>query len=117
MNDSQNSSQVYSAQRAVPRYSFIATTEITDPVNSIRLSGRVTEISRKGCYVDTLNALPIGTTLHLQVSCDQGVFSTRGNIIYVHPGIGMGVAFVDPPENQMKVLDSWIAALPSTSAE
>ena len=84
---------------------------LTDSVNAIRLSGRVTEISRNGCYVDALNALPVGTVLDVQISCDQGTFSTKGSIIYVHPQIGMGVRFVDPPEEQLKTLDTWLATL------
>jgi len=103
-------------RRAVPRYEFVATSELRDPVSAIRMSGRVTEISRNGCYVDILNALPVGTLLDLRISCDQGTFSTKGSIIYVHPGIGMGVAFLNPPEDQLKVLDSWLAALSSPRA-
>ena len=75
------------------------------------MSGRITEVSRQGCYVDILNALPVGTVLDLQIDCDQGTFSTKGGIIYVHPGIGMGVAFLEPSEDQLKVLDSWLATL------
>ena len=41
--------------RSVPRYMFVAATELTDSASATRLSGRVTEISRKGCYVDILN--------------------------------------------------------------
>ena len=89
----------------------MATSVLTDSVNAIRLSGRVTEISRNGCYVDALNALPVGTVLDVQISCDQGTFSTKGSIIYVHPQIGMGVRFVDPPEEQLKTLDTWLATL------
>ncbi len=106
----------YENQRSVPRYSFVATTHLTEPVNAFRLSGRVTEISRNGCYVDALNALPIGTPLDLEIQCDQGRFSTQAHIIYIHPGIGMGIAFLDTPESQMKILDSWLAALPATAA-
>ena len=89
----------------------MATSVLTDPVNAIRLSGRVTEISRNGCYVDALNALPVGTVLDVQISCDQGTFLTKGSIIYVHPQIGMGVRFVDSPEEQLKTLDAWLAGL------
>ncbi len=101
----------FDTRRKVPRYEFVATSELTDPVSAIRLSGRVTEISRNGCYVDALNALPEGTLLKVQITCDRGSFSTKGKIIYVHPGIGMGVAFLDPQEDQLKVLDFWLAAL------
>jgi hypothetical protein len=103
-------------KRALPRFNFIASTVLTEPVSAIRLSGRVTEISRGGCYVDILNALPLGTLLNLEITCDLGRFSTQGKIVYVHPGIGMGVAFVAPPENQLKVLDAWLAAFPATAA-
>jgi PilZ domain len=103
-------------RRAVPRYDFIATAELRDPVNEIQLSGRVTEISRKGCYVDILNTLPVGTALSLEVSHDQGRFVAKGTIIYAHPGLGMGVAFLDPTEEQLMLLDSWLSALPSTTA-
>jgi hypothetical protein len=103
-------------KRALPRFSFIASTVLTEPVSDIRLSGRVTEISRAGCYVDILNALPVGTLLNMEITCDLGRFLTQARTVYVHPGIGMGVVFVDPPESQLKVLDAWLAAFPATAA-
>jgi hypothetical protein len=111
-----NSKVTHEKQRAVPRYSFVASTELTDPVHAIHLSGRVTEISRHGCYVDALNALPVGTLLNLEITCDQGKFATKATIIYIHPGIGMGIAFADTAEPQAQVLESWLAALPETAA-
>lgn len=116
MSNTQGPTTTSGNQRAVPRYSFVATTQLTEPVNAIRLSGRVTEISRNGCYVDVLNSLPVGTILNLEIICDQGKFTTKASIIYVHPGIGMGIAFVDIAEPQVKVLESWLAALPATAA-
>ena len=116
MSNTDGSTASNGNKRAVPRYSFVATTELTDPVNAIRLSGRVTEISRNGCYVDVLNSLPVGTLLNLEISCDQGKFTTKATIIYVHPGIGMGIAFADTDAPQGKILESWLAALPATAA-
>ena len=98
-------------KREVPRYSFIAEVTVTDVANETRMSGRISEISRKGCYVDILNPLPEGTSLELKISRDQGVFTTPGRIIYVQPGMGMGVAFLDMPSDQIKVLDAWLAEL------
>ena len=116
MSNSPYSTGSSDTRRRAPRYEFVATSEITDPVSEIRMSGRVTEISRNGCYVDILNALPVGTLLDLQITCDQGTFLTKGSIIYVHAGIGMGVAFLDPPEDQLKILDSWLATLSTPPA-
>ena len=115
VSDSPNSASPYDKQRAAPRYNFIATTELTDTANAMRLSGRITEISRNGCYVDVLNALPVGTVLNLEISCDQGRFSAKGRIVYIHPRIGMGVAFLDLLEEQLKILDSWLAGLPPSA--
>lgn len=98
-------------KREVPRFYFIATVSIVEPVSEVRISGRVSEISRKGCYVDVLNTLPVGTAIQLIVSRDQGSFYSRGRIIYVQEGIGMGIAFVDMPDEQLKILDSWLKEL------
>ena len=98
-------------RRTVPRYSLIVAVDIVEPASDLRLSGRVSEISRKGCYVDILNTLPEGTLIRLHMSRDQGKFLTLGNVIYVQEGAGMGVAFRDTPADQMKILDAWLAEL------
>jgi hypothetical protein len=113
---SPNNPASYSERRAVPRYAFVATTELTDSASATKLSGRVTEISRKGCYVDIVNVLPVGTLLNLRISCDQGAFVSRGRILYVQENIGMGVVFLDTPNDQLEILDTWLAQLsPPTS--
>jgi hypothetical protein len=98
-------------KREVPRYTFIADVTVTDVANDTRMSGRISEISRKGCYVDILNPLPVGTSLLLKITRDQGVFTTPGKIIYAQTGMGMGVAFVDIPADQMNTLDTWLAEI------
>jgi PilZ domain len=106
-----NKKPAYSPPRTVPRYTLIATAEIADPVSGVRMSGRLSEISRKGCYLDVLNTLPSGTHLKLRVSRDRGTFECDAKIIYAQDGMGMGLLFVDPPPNQLKVLDAWLADL------
>jgi PilZ domain len=105
------SGQPFGQRRSVPRYSLIATAELIEPVTDARMSGRISEISRKGCYVDILNTLPTGTKIQLCVTRDRGNFTTMGQIIYVQEGIGVGIAFVDPPDDQLEILDSWLAEL------
>jgi hypothetical protein len=95
-----------------PRYTFVAAAELTDSASATKLSGRVAEISRKGCYVDILNVLPVGTLLAVRVSHEQGTFVTKGKIIYVQERIGMGLEFLDTPKDQLQILNSWLAELP-----
>jgi hypothetical protein len=98
-------------KRAVPRYTFVATTDVIDSATSTHLSGRVSEISRKGCYVDILNPLPVGTPISLLISRDQGQFVTKAKVVYIHEAMGMGIVFVDPSNEQLRILDSWLAQL------
>ena len=115
MNDyfksTESTSATFANKRTVPRYTFIATVDIVEPVTDTRFSGRVSEISRKGCYLDILNTLPKETLIHIMISRDKGTFVTAGKVIYVQDGVGMGVAFVDIQAEQLKILDSWIEEL------
>lgn len=101
----------YKERRTVPRYTLIATVEVVESTSDTHLSGRVSEISRKGCYIDVLNTLPPGTAVRLWISRDEGTFETPGKIIYAQPGMGMGVLFVNTPAEQMQRLDAWLAEL------
>ena len=100
-------------RRRAPRYALVAMADLTDSDGAMLLSGKITEIGRNGCYVETLNALPVGTLLKVLVFRDQHTFVTKGKIIYIHERDGMGVAFLDPPQDQLKILDSWLAEFPS----
>jgi hypothetical protein len=107
-NDPGNS---YRERRSVPRYGLIAQTEIVEPMSGLRISGRVSEVSRKGCYVDLLTTLPVQTLVDVRITRDQGTFVSPGKIIYAQESMGMGVAFQDTPAEQLKVLDTWLVEL------
>jgi len=101
----------------VPRYNFVAVADVIDHSTQTCLHGRISELSRKGCYVDTLNPLPLGTQLKVVISRDQGTFAATGKVIYVQETFGMGVAFVDTPADQLNILDSWLANRPPADAQ
>ena len=95
----------------MPRYGLTAQTEIVEPVSGLRISGRVSEVSHKGCYVDLLNTLPVQTVVEVRITRDRGTFVSPGKIIYTQEAMGMGVAFIDTSADQLKVLDSWLTEL------
>jgi hypothetical protein len=115
MNDSPEPpadiSSPFPKRRSVPRYSLVATVEIIESACDTHFYGRISEISRKGCYVDILNTLPEGTLIHLMISRDKGTFMASGKIIYIHERMGMGVACTEVPADQMEVLNSWLDEL------
>ena len=98
-------------RRSVPRFSLIAQAEVVEPGSGVRIAGRISEISCKGCYVDLLNTLPVGTLVEVRVSRDRGEFSSRGRIVYAQEGMGMGIAFQETIPEQQQVLDGWIEEL------
>jgi hypothetical protein len=101
----------YRERRSVPRYGLIAQSDVVEPESGLRISGRISELSRKGCYVDVLNTLPTQTAVEVRISRDQGTFISPGKVIYTQEGMGMGIGFLDTLADQLKVLDSWLAEL------
>ncbi len=101
----------YRDRRSVPRYGLIAQTDLVEPKSGLHISGRISEVSLKGCYVDVLNTLPTQTNVEVCISRDQGKFTSPGKIIYTQEGMGMGIAFLNTPADQLQVLTSWLTEL------
>jgi hypothetical protein len=77
---------------------------------------RTSDVSRTGCYVDSLNPLPRGSQVRLRLQREQENFETDARVVYVSPGLGMGLMF--PPEvqaNQLVILDRWLATASKTA--
>jgi len=87
----------------------LAIVELVETASTMCIVGRMTGISRKGCYVNTPSTLPVNTLLKVIVSRDDGTFVTNGKVIYVHERIGMGIVFVDSTEDQLEILNAWLA--------
>jgi PilZ domain len=111
-NPASGSPTSYATQRTVPRFSVLAIAELAETPGTVCIVGRMTEVSSKGCYVNTPSTLPLHSSLRVVISRDDETFMTGGRVIYVHEGIGMGVVFVDPAPDQVEILNSWLADAP-----
>jgi hypothetical protein len=98
-------------RREVPRYLFIANAEETDLDSGTKLTARVSELSRKGCYLDTLNPFPRGTRIKLRITHEHASFTALARVIYQQPNMGMGIAFITVEPAQMQVLEKWLAEM------
>jgi hypothetical protein len=98
-------------RRGVPRYSFSTSVMLTETTRGTRLPARTSELGLNGCYIDTLEPFPVGTPVWIRIFKDREVFESAGRVLYSHPGIGMGVLFVDPKPDQRPVLERWLADL------
>ena len=104
-------SQQNSERRGVSRDPFIASAEETDLDSGARISASVSDLSLKGCYLDTLNPLPKGTQIRVVVSHGDVTFTALATVIYPQPNMGMGVEFSAVEPDQLEVLLKWVKEL------
>jgi hypothetical protein len=95
-------------RRMSERWPFTATAEVTDSTANSRLSGRIADLSRGGCYVDLLNAIPVGSTVTVRIHHAQRQFQARGTVSYVLERMGMGIAFTDVSNESAIILEEWL---------
>lgn len=97
-------------RRAAPRYPLILSAEVTDLASGAKSAARTADVSRTGCYIDTLNPIPPGSKIHVRLQHEEESFDTDARVIYISPGLGMGVAFTSQPPGQLAILDRWLMA-------
>jgi hypothetical protein len=56
------------------------------------------------------NPFPLSTPVTLKISAADEVFQSKGRIIYLHPGIGAGVTFLEVAPQSRAILENWLDA-------
>ena len=98
-------------RRVAPRYPLILLAEVTDVLSMMKFIARTSDLSRTGCYIDMLNPLPRGTQVRVRLQNEKETFESTATIMYVSPGLGIGVAFAENLSSSEKaVLDRWLSA-------
>ena len=97
-------------RRRTPRYSFVATAEVVADASEERVAASVSELSLHGCYLDMANPFPLSTPLDIKIFAADQVFQSKGRVIYLHPGIGAGVTFLEVAPLYRAILKSWLDA-------
>jgi hypothetical protein len=112
--------RTYATRRTNPRFPFVAEAEITLH-DGTWLPAQLCELSSRGCYVDTLEPIPVGTEFRLSICDGLNSCELPGKVLYEHTGggfgvIGMGVLFGDMQSEQHSTIDGWmqLAAVSST---
>ncbi len=66
-------------RRIHPRYEFIAAVEVVAAESGARMETRIRDLSQQGCYVDTNNALPLGTVTDVRITKGAQRFEARAH--------------------------------------
>ena len=96
-------------RRLSPRFSFIANGELREENTDTRLTTRVSEISKTGCYLDMMNPLPNGTPFRLSIAAGGEIFQAQAKIIYAVEHMGAGVQFEQIDSKSAPILERWLA--------
>jgi hypothetical protein len=102
-------------RREHPRYPFSASAEAVHLQADTRLNGRVSDVGRGGCYIDTINPFPVGADVRLRVMKGDTSFVAQGRVLYAAPGMGMGLAFTKIEPARIHVLEQWLKELRESS--
>jgi PilZ domain len=95
--------------RVAPRRTMILSAEVLEVSTRTKMSARTSDVSSTGCYIDTLNPMPIGTEVCVRLTHNAEVFEASGQVAYTSPGLGMGIAFHGVPDEEQKRLARWLA--------
>src|SRR5260370_28836752 len=98
-------------RRRVPRIPFKATSVVTEADSSQMVVAQTTELSRFGCFVQTIKPYPRGTRVHIEVSDGGDIFTASGVVAYLtDDGMGVGFNMVQP--DNYEILAKWLSRTP-----
>lgn len=104
-----------SERREHTRFPFTATLDAFEPESEARLQGRTADLSRGGCYVDTLSPFPAHTRLKVRITREKRSFEAEATVAYSVAGMGMGLRFDAIDGRQLGTLGQWLNELSGES--
>src|SRR5216683_7949360 len=102
-------------RRTHPRYEFVAAVEVVAAESGARIETRVRDLSQQGCYVDTNNALPLGTVTDVRIKKGAQLFEAHARVVYSRASKGMGLVFTAIEPERLRTLETWLAESRETS--
>lgn len=95
-------------RRSGPRCLFQAPVELIDVRTGSRILARISDLSMRGCYIDTLNPFPLDAMVRLRIQKRNEILDVTANVSSRHAGAGMGMVFDPLSPAQRSVLESWL---------
>jgi hypothetical protein len=95
----ESSENIFVERRRFPRYPCTGAAEVlVIQSGKSRRWGTVKDISRVGCYIETMYPLPAGAEVELRFTLAGVALDIAANVVSSHPMFGMGVDFAGPAE-------------------
>jgi PilZ domain len=104
-------------KRSCPRYPFSPSVEAIDVKGKSRIVGRLSDIGRNGCYVDTISPFAAEAEVTLTITKEDQSFRTEAKVVYSQIGMGMGLLFTTAEPEQLRLLGVWLRELGGGKSE
>lgn len=109
--------KAFAQKRTGQRRSFLADADIILS-DGTSIPAQMDELSLHGCYLDTLEPIPVGTEFHLRIVDGEKACEFEGKVIYAHSGSGLGifgagVVFTGMSAEQCTAINSWLRGIRS----
>ena len=101
-------------RRRVPRIPFKATSVVAETGSTRAVIAQTTELSRFGCFVQTIKPYPRGTRVHVELAEAGTTFVASGVVAYVTDE-GMGIVFSTVESENYEILAKWLSRTPRQS--
>lgn len=101
----------FTERRKFPRYNFTCGVEVCTPEGRSGYWGTLADICLGGCYVTTFSPLPAGTPVILKLDTPSGEIMLNGETVTFHPGVGMGIRFLESSGEEEAHLRTWLQSL------
>ncbi|MFQ5737731.1 MAG: PilZ domain-containing protein [Acidobacteriota bacterium] len=98
-------------RRRHPRFRCQGNINLMQTGTDVETRASVSDISRNGCYVDTMSPLPADTSLHVSLALLGEVIEAEMTVRASHPALGMGLEFTRLDEKNQALLDKVLAQL------
>ncbi len=94
-------------ERGVPRLSTLRELSVTYEGRSEDVALRPPDISTRGMFINTSRNFPEGAVLNVQFRLGRSgtLVSTRAEVRYCLPGVGVGIEFIDISEEAVRAIE------------
>jgi len=98
-------------RRRYPRYTVQVQIALHLDGDDVPMRLETTDLSRGGCYVQLLMALPLAAQVHATLWLDDVPINIRGRVVTRHPQYGNGIMFLDFEGEGEQLLKRYLEAI------
>jgi c-di-GMP-binding flagellar brake protein YcgR len=100
-----------SNRRRFYRHKISLPLELRDQRVNAPLRINATDVSANGCYVESMQPLPLGTVLQVDLWLDSEHIKVTAVVRTCDPGVGNGIEFTGMPADTKQRMQSYLEAI------